>query len=170
MTCVYTTNPSQPPKQQLGRVQEFREPQHSTSVDTSSSISRASTVPSHVSQSLADSLTSALTSVTQPSVRDVESLKSRIRQLEDQLSKVTQRSTQSPVLTSNPNIEITTTTSNIAGTFSVHYESHQPQVIARSVTHKSRLFGQSHWINGAILVGFFPHSHFSTQMSGINSH
>lgn len=79
-------------------------------------------------------------------------MKSRIRQLEEQLSKATQMSTQSPVPTSNSNIE--TTTSSIAGTFYVH-ESRllgKAQVISRSVMHKTRLFGQSHWINGVALV------------------
>lgn len=79
-------------------------------------------------------------------------MKSRIRQLEEQLSKMTPTSTQSPKSISNSNVE--TSASDIGGTFYFHSESNlfgQVQVINRSVTHKSRLFGQSHWINGVTL-------------------
>ena len=152
-TCVYENHPSQPPRQHLGLAQESREPHYSMPIDRASSISRGSTVPSHPSKSLVASSTSASTPASQPSARDVESMKSRIRQLEEQLSKATQRSTRSPVLTSNSNIE--TTTSCIAGTVYVHHDSRlfgQIQAISRSVMHKTRLFGQSHWINGVALV------------------
>ena len=165
-TCVYENHPSQPPRQHLGHgqttelglAQEFREPHHSIPIDRASSISRASTVPSYPSKSLVASSTSASTLASQPSTRDVESMKSRIRQLEEQLSKATQTSTQPPFPTSNSNIE--TTSSCITGTFSVHHESRlsgQPQVITRSVTHKTRLFGQSHWVNGVALVSCLCH-------------
>ena len=152
-TCVYENHPTQPPRQHLGLAQESREPHYSIPIDRASSTSGGSTVASHPSMSLVASSTSASTPASQPSARDVESVKSRIRQPEEQLSKATQKSTQSSVLTSNSNIQ--TTTSSIAGTFYVHHESRllgQAQVISRSVTHKTRLFGQSHWINGVALV------------------
>jgi hypothetical protein len=82
-------------------------------------------------------------------------MKSRIRQLEEQLSKATQTSPQSPVLPLISHIE--TTTSRLAGTFYIHHESGlvgQAQAISRSVMHKTRLFGQSHWVNGAALVSY----------------
>ena len=152
-TCVYEKHPSQLPRQHLGPAQESREPHYSISIDRASSISRLSTIPSHPSKSLVASSTSASTVASQPSARDVESMKSRIRQLEEQLSKATQMATQSPVRTPNCNIE--TSTSRIGGTFHIHHESRsfgQPQVITRSIMHKTRQFGQSHWINGTILV------------------
>jgi hypothetical protein len=81
-------------------------------------------------------------------------LKFRVRQLEDELSKHTLKSVQSP--TTTPRSDIQTTTSRLGGTFHVHCESDssgQPLSIARSITHKSRLFGQSHWeVNGILLV------------------
>ena len=82
-------------------------------------------------------------------------MKRRIRELEEQLSEATQMSTQSPVPTSNSNVE--TTTSRVAGTFYVHESRSfdQPQAITRSVTHKTRLFGQSHWINGVIQISSY---------------
>ena len=79
-------------------------------------------------------------------------MRSRIRQLEEQLSKATLRPTESPVSISNSNIE--TTTSCIGGTFYLHRENAQPQAITRGITHKTRQFGQSHWINVIVLVGF----------------
>ncbi|KAK0120177.1 hypothetical protein ONS95_011583 [Cadophora gregata] len=46
-----------------------------------------------------------------------------------------------------------TSQSRLAGVFHVHHESSLPGQahVTRSVGHKSRLFGQSHWINGVIL-------------------
>ncbi|KAJ5101341.1 hypothetical protein NUU61_003563 [Penicillium alfredii] len=41
--------------------------------------------------------------------------------------------------------------SNLAGTFHWHYEmgdSGRPEPVHRNVRHKTRLFGQSHWVNG----------------------
>lgn len=73
-------------------------------------------------------------------------MKSKIRQLEEQLNRATARPVQPPA--SNSHIE--TSTSSIGGTFHVHRENRslgQRQVISRSVTHKARTFGQSHWVN-----------------------
>jgi hypothetical protein len=122
-------------------------------IDKASSTNRGLTVPSHPSSSLVASSTNATTLASQPSAWDVETLKNRIKQLEEQLSKATLMPIQSPVLDLNSNIE--TTTSRIGGTFYVHRDSRligQPRAIARSVTHKTRVFGQSHWINGVALV------------------
>jgi hypothetical protein len=113
-------------------------------------------LPSHSSGSLVTASTGTLTPTSQLSAQDAESvkLKLRIRELEDQLSKSTLRPTQSPVPTPNTNIE--TTSSHLGGTFHAICESSsigQPQAITRSITHKTRLFGQSHWaVNGLLLV------------------
>lgn len=50
-----------------------------------------------------------------------------------------------------------TTSTRVGGTFHVHNESSECGTgrdggIPRSVTHKTRVFGQSHWINGIVLV------------------
>jgi hypothetical protein len=103
---------------------------------------------------LTASSTSASTPASQRSDHDVESMKTKIRELEHQLSKVTYKSAQSPVQMSDSTIN--TTESSMAGTFHIHTESSvfgQVQFISRSVFHKNRLFGQSHWCNGVILVG-----------------
>ena len=79
-------------------------------------------------------------------------MKSRIRQLEDQLSKVTQKAAQVPVQTPDSHIEITT--SGTAETFTVHQKrrSFGQADIIRYIMYKTRLFGRSHWMNGAIQV------------------
>lgn len=83
----------------------------------------------------------------------MESIKNKIQQLEEQLSKATARSTPFPTTPSSTNIE--TKTSSLGGEFHIEFESRvfgHAQSIPRSTTHKARLFGQSHWINMAILV------------------
>lgn len=95
---------------------------------------------------------SQLSSNPDPQLRE---LRLRIRQLEDQLSKKTPpEHHDSPASTTTSNIQ--KLSSGLGGTFHVHCESgssRQPQTIARSVAHKTRLFGQSHWaVNGILLV------------------
>ncbi|KAF4633621.1 hypothetical protein G7Y89_g4495 [Cudoniella acicularis] len=94
----------------------------------------------------------ASTLASQSSAQDVKSMKSKIRRLEEQLSKACPTSIPSPI--STPKSVIETTTSDIGGIFHVHRESGllgQPLGITRNVTHKTRLFGQSHWINAFAL-------------------
>jgi hypothetical protein len=154
-TCIYENHPSQSPRQRLthGQTTEFdftQKPREPIPIDRASTTSRGSTIPSHPSSSLVSSSTGASTPASQPSARDIESMRSRIRQLEEQLAEATLKSIQASASTSNSNIE--TKTSRIGGTFHLHRESDQSQAITRSVTHKTRLFGQSHWINVFTLV------------------
>jgi hypothetical protein len=146
-TCVYENHLAQPPRQRLRLARKSPE---SISVDRASSKSGESRVQSHPSSSVAASLTTASIPTSQPSALDIESMKIRIQQLEEQLSRPTLRSIQPSISNSDSNIE--TTTSRIGGTFHIHRESGQPQAITRSVTHKTRQFGQSHWINGVALA------------------
>ncbi|WPG99068.1 Hypothetical protein R9X50_00187300 [Acrodontium crateriforme] len=69
-----------------------------------------------------------------------------------QLAQTTPKTTQSRPRT--PVFEQTETV--IGGKFYVHRENHpfgETQAIARGVTHKTRLFGQSHWMNTAVMFG-----------------
>ena len=80
-------------------------------------------------------------------------MKSRIRQLEDQLSKVTQKTGQVPLQTPDSHLE--TPTSDIAAAFTAPQKRRwfdQADII-RPIMYKTRLFGRSHWMNGAIQVG-----------------
>jgi hypothetical protein len=151
-SCVYEGHSPLLPRRHVrqdegseyGLAQKSRAPKPSSQ---GSSISRNSAVPSDPSSPPpAAGSTRTSTLASQSSAPDVEALKSQIRKLEEQLSNATSGHTQTPASTLN---------SSVGGTFYIHYESPatgQPHAIARSVTHKRRLFGQSHWINGLVLV------------------
>ncbi|KAE8143657.1 hypothetical protein BDV38DRAFT_266844 [Aspergillus pseudotamarii] len=105
-----------------------------------------STEISHSYESIVRGSTDATTPKSQASVGDIEALNSRIKNLEEQLSKANQRHVQSSNQTSRADLRALDSTlcevdSNLFG---------ETQVITRSVVHKSRMFGQSHWINGVI--------------------
>ncbi|KAF2276998.1 uncharacterized protein EI97DRAFT_466557 [Westerdykella ornata] len=131
--CVYESHnrPAPVSRARLGRVQ-------------------GAPVPGH------QDFTAASTPSSQSSGLDAEllRLKLRIQDLEEQLSKLGPRPVNSAL--ESPNSNIQTLNSTIGGTFHVHCEGSslgQQQAIARSVTHKTRLFGQSHWaVNGLLLV------------------
>jgi hypothetical protein len=154
--CVYEKYPTQPPRQHLGQDQttEFGripKPGESVPITRASNTSKESIVSSHPSSTVTTCSTSASTLASQPSTWDVESLKSRIRQLEEQLSRETPVSTQSPELTSYSDLT--------GGTFHLHRESRfgAAQATSRSITYKNRMFGQSHWSIGLFtLVGSCP--------------
>ncbi|KAI1091445.1 putative C6 transcription factor [Rostrohypoxylon terebratum] len=124
------------------------------SSDSSAAIApSAPNYPNHSSQTSpkASSSTTGSTPASSSS-QEVESLRSRIKQLEEQLSKTNLTSSRSPAPTPASNIEAIN--SRISGTFYIHHEDNltgQREAIARSVTHKTRVFGQSHWITGFLL-------------------
>ncbi|KAI1863140.1 uncharacterized protein JN550_009876 [Neoarthrinium moseri] len=102
----------------------------------------------HGPSSLAGISSSTTNSASVPSVWEMESMRTKIRRLEEQLARATPISAQATSTTPKPNVE--TTKSTLAGTFHLHHEggaSGQPQDITRGITHKTRSFGQSHWIN-----------------------
>ena len=83
-------------------------------------------------------------------------MKDRIKELEEQLSRLPNGSSvQSPPQTAISSL--LTESSYLTGALHVHRESRFPgdrSFISRGVTHKARLFGQSHWINGVTVVSF----------------
>ncbi|KAL4973647.1 hypothetical protein BDW66DRAFT_161894 [Aspergillus desertorum] len=113
----------------------------------------ASQVPSYASRSLPSSWRDSSSRTSHASASEVESMKNRIRQLEEQLSRVTEPGRSRPQ--SFPNSRIETSTSQIAGTFHINHERRllqDSQFVSRNlVIHKSRLFGSSHWAQGASL-------------------
>ncbi|KAF4969301.1 hypothetical protein FSARC_3456 [Fusarium sarcochroum] len=85
----------------------------------------------------------------QPS-QELESLKSRVRQLEDQLSRST---TGSHSMGSTPSS--IDASSQLGGTFRVYCQSRLfggALPIPRAIAHKTRMFGQSHFINSFMLI------------------
>ncbi|EJP63252.1 C6 transcription factor, putative [Beauveria bassiana ARSEF 2860] len=82
-------------------------------------------------------------------------LRLRIRELEDQQSRVSiESSTSSPLATASSSIE--TTSSKLGGVFHVQCENpigNGGPIVARSMMHKTRMFGQSHWcVTGVLLI------------------
>lgn len=134
----------------------FSQPQQATELHSSISPIAAVAAPSLTSKSSprVASTTTASTAAGYQSSQDIEFLKNKIKELEERLSQ-SNGTSQSPIQTPGSNIEAIS--SRIGGTFYVHHEeplAGQPQNISRSVTHKSRMFGQSHWITGMALVCF----------------
>lgn len=79
---------------------------------------------------------------------EFEAMRARINQLEEQLSK----SSQEPDKSSSSTMQ-----SRLIGTFYHHHESSPANatdvdVVSQSVTHKGRVFGQSHWLNASVQV------------------
>lgn len=75
-------------------------------------------------------------------------MRARINQLEEQLSE----SSQGPDKSSSSTIQ-----SRLVGTFYLHHKSNPDNatdvdVVIQSVTHKGRVFGQSHWLNASAQV------------------
>ncbi|CZR50256.1 uncharacterized protein PAC_00128 [Phialocephala subalpina] len=152
-TCVYEHHPPLPQRQRPGHAQNAEHgpvvlpTRDSIIASRASSTSKESTAPSSQSKLEVDLLNTS-TPAAQSSASYIKSTKSIISQLEKQHAIAASTSTQSPPATPDSSVE--TTTSRLGGTFHVHRESHrpgQPAAITRSVTHKTRSFGQSHWIN-----------------------
>ncbi|KAJ8116445.1 hypothetical protein OPT61_g2141 [Boeremia exigua] len=105
-------------------------------------------------------LNSRATSTTHQSEMDLTAMKLRIQELEEQLSQAS-TSVSSPVTTSSsrspepaPLHHTSQVTSTLGGKFDVVQESRlfgQAQAVVRSVAHKNRVFGQSHWISSFTL-------------------
>lgn len=151
--CVYEIHPS-PPWQQNAQTggptsgQQFREP-YNGSIDGISSSRREPVTSNQASLSSVPSSTTVSTPISTASARELESMKNKIRQLEEQLSRTSPAPTRSYAPTPNSHIE--TVSSAIGGTIHIHHE--EPLIgHAQAISHKNRVFGRSHWINGALLV------------------
>ena len=121
-----------------------------------------SSAPSEYNLSSRPSASVATTSSTSPSTprslgstREVELLRRQIKQLEGQLSRATCRSNASYPNTPSYDSQTVTTSSCLAGTFHTNHETPSDghsQPISRFMMHKTRLFGQSHWMSGVAQV------------------
>lgn len=79
-------------------------------------------------------------------------MKGKIKELERQLFELAHNRippVESPAKLRSSNIE--TFSSSLSGNVHILHETRFPS-ISRSVTQKTRLFGQSHWVNGATTV------------------
>ncbi|KAH7123039.1 putative Zn(II)2Cys6 transcription factor [Dactylonectria macrodidyma] len=160
--CIYETPPpqlsSQPSRDasRASKLGSLQQPRRIAPVDTASSASSAS---SHVVVSSGPSSTSASSPADACLSQDVEHMRNRIRQLEEQLSKATIQPPQAPAPTEDSDSSFETASYRLAGTFHIHRSTlfGEAQVFRRSIVHKTRMFGQSHWINGATMfLDMFP--------------
>ncbi|KAF2797063.1 putative Zn(II)2Cys6 transcription factor [Melanomma pulvis-pyrius CBS 109.77] len=143
--CVYT-NLSQPARVEPARLILASKPHGSVPTDQASITSRTSKISSNPPKSVS-------TVAAAEDGHNVESIRLRIRRLEEQLIEAVTSSTHSPAPTSNSYRSATT-----CGTVEVVQVSGlksdlfgDADVISRSVMRKSRLFGQTHWINDVLL-------------------
>jgi len=106
----------------------------------------------HASVSTAPHSTAPNTPTSQSSAREAELL-NKIKQLENQLAKVGVRSATS--VAPSPIWDSTEDAPHLAGTFHVNREAPsegKAPTIVRMIMHKTRVFGQSHWIHGVTQV------------------
>ena len=159
VNCVYNSrnHPAPISRVRLSQTQPAPVPTSQESMPLArTSTTSGPTRPNQAPSSLYTSSTATSTPPSHSSAQDAESLelKLRIQDLEEQLSKLASKPFN-PSL-ENPNPTFQTLNSTISGTFHVQCEGSSPSqqpAIARSVTHKTRLFGQSHWaVNGVLLV------------------
>ncbi|KAH8900473.1 hypothetical protein GQ53DRAFT_128511, partial [Thozetella sp. PMI_491] len=158
--CIYE-NHSQPPRLRFGQGEQSAHrsvdtpgAQLLTPMDSLSGISRLSEAAGNHPSSLADNSTrgSAVASGLCP--QDAQSIKSKIRELEEQLARVSQASTPASVSDASHRPETVSAAMTIPlmsdDVSSLYGQAH---FIPRSVVHKTRLFGQSHWLNGIVMFG-----------------
>ncbi|KAJ5261154.1 hypothetical protein N7478_011749 [Penicillium angulare] len=125
------------------------QPPTSTSEDVICRLTRVPQIPNHTSSSIVHHSASPSTPASQSSAREIEVLRSKIKQLEDQLVKAEQASAPSNVATSIWDSRANST--QIAGMFHVRREAPsegEEPTMSRFIVHKTRVLGQSHWING----------------------
>ncbi|KAL2390139.1 hypothetical protein RJ035_001568 [Blastomyces gilchristii] len=152
--CIYGNDLAETLQPNLAPAVKSQQPSHSapaieSSAFGSSLMSLGRPVSSIVNSSTAPSTTPSRLSYA------VDYLKNRVRQLEERSSQVTAKAAASPGSTSTSTLKIETTSSSLVGTFSVHHESrpsNETPAINRSLVHKTRLFKQNHWSNGAVQI------------------
>ncbi|KAF5684589.1 hypothetical protein FCIRC_3933 [Fusarium circinatum] len=122
-----------------------------------------------VSAGAASSSTGAPTPVSQSSIHELDMLRNRVRQLESQLSSATATPLQSHV--STPASTLETSTSRLGGTFHLHSQRQHVGALAtpRAISHKSRFFGQSHFVCGLPLLRDIIEAidQYATETSGV---
>lgn len=99
---------------------------------------------------------------------ELDSLRARINELEDKLSRATSTaSSASPTAAPPTSTQTVQTVSTIACTVDVLEDIRIPggATISRGVAHKNRVFGQSHWMNGFIIVRPSPGLSQHTQLT-----
>ncbi|GAB1313393.1 hypothetical protein MFIFM68171_03603 [Madurella fahalii] len=143
-TCIYRDLPARPqPQQRLA-------PKTDSNVSPLTPISLTSAPPS---QQVATGLATVDHQLAGGYIRSTEG--QTVSSIQVGQGSTASSLAHSPISTATKGSRVETRTVDIAGTFYFHAEqrsANQPQAVTRSVTHKTRLFGQSHWVNGVTLI------------------
>ncbi|CAG8983716.1 hypothetical protein HYALB_00006285 [Hymenoscyphus albidus] len=158
-SCTYESQNPNPLPPNIPQTQRSSSSSHPTQTEVSDTANSdqvsATSRRSLPSLGVTSSATTPSSFSHQPSIGEVDALKLKIQYLEDKLSEANLVSTPFQASTSNTNLT-EVAKSRLGGTYYVHYDNAlpgQPQSVARSLTHKTRLLGQSHWeVNGICLI------------------
>lgn len=82
---------------------------------------------------------------------ETEVMRARIAELEERLSRDVSTNVSNPMTTSDATLAHTPEPSSITWKDSEIFG--RPIAITKSIVHKNRVLGQSHWMNGFVLVG-----------------
>lgn len=149
-SCTYETQISREPRSCTQRPISIQ-PRHDTTGSTTTA-----NVPSRLSLQDESSSTNTRTDGSSHAAFELEAMRARITELEDELARANSRaSSPYSVVASTPvSTYSVRTVSCLASTIDVLQEIRAPggAAIARGIVHKNRLFGQSHWMNGFIIV------------------
>ncbi|KAF2439046.1 hypothetical protein P171DRAFT_370465 [Karstenula rhodostoma CBS 690.94] len=114
--------------------------------------------PHRSRESERDEASSTTTSTTVP-VLEMESMRNRVtlleKEVENSLRRMIRSAPQRPSTADTPVSSIETAESRIGGTFYIHHGNPalgQSPNIHRSLTHKKRMYGQSHWMNMSVVM------------------
>lgn len=115
-------------------------------------------LPRRSRESDRDEASSTTSSATVPDP-DLHAMRSRIMNLENQLENALKRAIRyeplCPSMAETPVSSIETAESRIGGTFYIHHGDPalgQSPNMHRSLTHKKRMYGQSHWMNLSVVL------------------
>lgn len=151
-TCEYVEL-SPPPRRRIRQPQaETRLPARHEQAQGLSPVSLHSHARGNISTGSRSAAVNDPTS--QNPTRETELL-DKIKQLEAQLAKAGLKSATS--LAPSPNWDSSEDVPQIAGTFHVNREAPldgKAPAIVRTIMHKTRIFGQSHWIHGVTQASF----------------
>lgn len=166
--CVYESLSPPPARRANSGCVGDLERHRPVALDPSSTTGRGTTDPSLSSASIVSGSTVPSTPGSLPSTGEIELLRLKIKQLEEQLSKATQIVAASEA--SSPSFDTRTTNSHLTGAIHVRREHLGPGQAANTtstIMHKGRFFGQTHWVHGAAEVR--PQSREAPVQYGTNS-
>ncbi|KAK4235373.1 hypothetical protein C8A03DRAFT_46488 [Achaetomium macrosporum] len=155
-TCIYTNAP--PPVSETRRQGTFVEPSQTRERPGVGSETASPLTPSTLSTTAPTNTaaeTPCITIVDTHSPLNSNDTPNNSRTAPEEPTSACPAAAYTPFSTFTRNSRVETRPLNVSGDFYFHCEhrlASQPQAVKRSVTHKTRLFGPSHWANSAIML------------------